>query len=112
MTLAQGGPAQQAPHQGPLLNHHRRKQYRNLPVASKLEQLPGPYHSAVPAQNYPVGAGGLVKPAPLPNNTLRNSQVVGSSGLGARNPQQPQPIQPAGQEYYISQPQQTPQQQQ
>ena len=91
-VLIGSGPHQQT--SGAILNHHRRKQFRNMPAGNKLEQL---QHHSLPQHAHQVhhggsfpqnnGVGGM-KQNGLRNSFVLNNQGASSNSSSAQAPQQ------------------------
>ena len=80
-----------------ILNHHRRKQFRNMPAGNKLEQL---QHHSLPQHHqqmvhhggsFPQNSGVALKQNGLRNSfALNNPGVAGGNNSGSNQPQQQQ----------------------
>ena len=95
-VLIGNGPGHHQQTTGAILNHHRRKQFRNMPAGNKLEQL---QHHSLPQHHQQIHHGGSFPQSNgvgIKQNGLRNSFVLNNPGVasgsngGSSQPQQQQ----------------------
>ena len=78
------GPGHHQQTSGAILNHHRRKQFRNMPAGNKLEQLQ--HHSLPQHHQQMVHHGGSFPQSNgvgLKQNGLRNSFILNNPGAAS-----------------------------